>query len=75
MRKLFLLYFVNLYMFRAYLGLSSGSIAVYIQQLVLGLDSNPNRTTDSHLKRILSTNYCIYIVVPPDDGLRYAQNL
>ena len=28
------------------------------------------RTTDSHLKRIISTNCCIHTVVPPDDGPR-----
>jgi len=35
MHNLFLAYFVNLYMFRAYLGPSSGSTTVCIQQLVL----------------------------------------
>ena len=35
MHSLFLVYFVNLYMFRAYLGPSSGGTAVCIQQLVL----------------------------------------
>jgi len=35
MHNLFLLYFVNLYMFRAYLGPSSGRTNVCIQQLVL----------------------------------------
>ena len=35
MHNLFLVYFVNLYMFRAYLGPSSGGITVCIQQLVL----------------------------------------
>ena len=30
------------------------------------------RTTDSHLKRIISTNCCIHTVKPPDDGPRYA---
>jgi len=34
--------------------------------------NNPTRTTDSHLKRIISTNCCIHTVVPPDDGPRYA---
>jgi len=34
MDNLFLVYFVNLYMFRAYLGPSSGGTAVCIQQLV-----------------------------------------
>ena len=57
MHNLFLVYFVNLYMFRAYLGPSSGGTTVCIQPLVLdilfrclsvvlvGLD----RTKDSHL--------------------------
>ena len=31
-------------------------------------------TTDSRLKRIISTNFCIHRVVPPDDGPRYARN-
>jgi len=35
----------------------------------------PTRTTDSHLKRIISTNCCIHTVVPLDDGTRYAQNM
>jgi len=35
MHRLFLVYFVNLYMFRAYLVLSSGGTTVRIQQLVL----------------------------------------
>jgi len=34
MHNLFLVYFVNLYMFRAYLSLSSGGTTVGIQQLV-----------------------------------------
>jgi len=34
MHNLFLIYFVNLYMFRAYLGPSSGGTSVYIQHLV-----------------------------------------
>ena len=42
-----------------------------IQQLVLII---PTRTTNSHLKRITSTN-CIHMVVPPDDGPRYARNM
>jgi hypothetical protein len=32
-------------------------------------------TTDSDLKRIISTNCCIHMVVPPDDGPRYARNM
>jgi len=35
MHNLFLVYFVNLYMFRAYLGPSSGGTTVCTQQLVL----------------------------------------
>jgi len=35
MHNLFLVYFVNLYMFRVYLGPSSGGTTVCIQQLVL----------------------------------------
>ena len=35
MQNLFLVYFLNLYMFRAYLGPSSGGTAVGIEQLVL----------------------------------------
>jgi hypothetical protein len=37
--------------------------------------SNPTRTTDSRLKRIVNTNCCIHKVVPPDDGPRYARNV
>jgi len=55
---------------------------VYIQQSVhiilfrlLPDCSNPTRTTVSHLKRIISTDCCMYTVVPPDDGLRYARNM
>jgi len=53
-----LVYFVNHYMFWAYLGPSSGDTTVCIQQLVLfflddcllsWLEWNPIRTTDSHL--------------------------
>jgi hypothetical protein len=35
MHNLFLVYFVTLYMFRAYLGPSSGGPTVWMQQLVL----------------------------------------
>ena len=43
--------------------------------LLSWLDSNPTRTTGSHLKRIINTNCCIHTVVPPDHGPRYAQNM
>jgi len=29
----------------------------------------------SHLKRIISTNFYIHTVVPPDDGSSYARNM
>ena len=47
-----------------------GSIKDNRQSLI-----DPNRTTDSHPKRIISTNCCIRTVVPPDDGPRYARNM
>ena len=37
--------------------------------------SNPTRTTDSHLKRMVSTDCCTHTVVPPRDGPRYARNM
>ena len=44
------------------------------QQTALEDNRQSWRTTDSHLKRIISTNCCICTVVPPDDGPRYARN-
>ena len=55
-------------MFRAYPCPSSGD------RTWLGC-SSPTRTADSHLKRIISTICCIDMVVPPDDGPRYARNM
>jgi len=85
MHILFLLYFANLYMFRAYLGPSSRGTTACIQQLVLIflfrlktvvlVGFEPTRTTVSHLKRNISTNCCIHAVVPPDDVPRYARNM
>ena len=52
MHNLFLVYFVNLsYMFRAYLGQSSGGTTVCIQQLVLtrGADKSLARTTSRYI--------------------------
>ena len=40
-----------------------------------GWVGNPTRTTDSHPKRIISTNFYVHTVVPPDDGHRYARNM
>ena len=37
--------------------------------------SNPTSTTDSHLNRIISTNCCMRMFVPPDDGPRYDRNM
>jgi hypothetical protein len=34
---------------------------------VVLIGSNPTKTTNSHLKKIISTNCCIHTVVPPDD--------
>jgi hypothetical protein len=68
MHNLFLVYFVNLYMFRAYLGSSSGGTNVCIQQLVLivlfrwlsvvlvGLESNPTR----YILRISCASYWFF---------------
>jgi len=70
MHNLFLVYFVNLYMFRAYLGPSSGGTTVCIQQLVVII-----------LFRWLSVvlvgleSSCIHTVVPPDDGPRWDRNM
>ena len=84
MHNLFLVYFVNLYMFRAYLGPSSGGTTACIQQLVLiilfrwlsvvlfGMESNQDSRQSS---KIISTNFCIHTVVSPDDGPRYARNV
>jgi hypothetical protein len=36
--------------------------------------NNQTRTTDSFLKRIINTNFCVLTVLPPDDGPRYARN-
>ena len=66
MHNLFL-YFVNLYMFRAYLCPSSGGTTVCIQQLVLII-----------LFRRLSVFLVgleLHTVVPPDDRPRYARNM
>jgi hypothetical protein len=47
-------------------------------QLILSISRQPLHvvlgTTDSHLKRIISTN-CIHTVVPPDDGPSHARNM
>jgi len=78
MHNLFLVYFVNLYMFRAYLGPSSRGTTVRIQQLVIIILFRRRSVVlvgTSHPKRIISTNCCIHTVVPPDDGPSYARNM
>jgi hypothetical protein len=69
MHNLFLVYFANLYMFRVYLGPSSEGTTVCIQQLVLII-------LFRWLSVVLVTaKCCIHMVVPPDDGPRYARNM
>ena len=74
MHHVFLVYFISLCMCRVYLGPSSWGTTICIQQLVLVIlfrwllswlewSSNPTRTTDSHLKRVISTNCGIHTVV------------
>jgi len=86
LHNLLLVYFVILYTFRAHLGPSSGGTTVCIQQFVLILLNDYllswldwNWFQSNHLNRqsskiIISTNFCIHTVVPPDDGSRYARN-
>ena len=50
-----------------------------IQQLVLITDLDDsvfksNQDNRQSSKRIINTNCCIHMVVPPDDGPRYARN-
>ena len=56
-------------------GVSTPIIRRYNRMYTTLGSSNPTNTTDSHLKRIMSTNCCINTVVPPDDGPRYARNM
>jgi len=71
MHNLFLVYFVKRYMFQVYLNPSSGGTTVCIGTYYFFLDdfccpgwigSTPTRITDSHLKRIISTNCCIHMM-------------
>ena len=85
MHNLFLVYFVNLYVFRAYLGLSSGGTTVCTQHLALtilfrrlfvvlvGLDSNEDNRQSSKKNnkcQLLYTYGCT-----SDDGPRYTRNM
>jgi hypothetical protein len=72
MHNLLLVYFVNLYMFRAYLCPSSGGTTIYIYiyiynnlYLLLFLDNCLLSWLDC----------CIHTVASPDDGFRYARNM
>ena len=53
------------------------TVGIYysFQMTVCCPGSNPTRITDSHLKRIISTNCYIHTIVPPDDVPRYARNM
>ena len=76
MHNLFLVYFVNIYMFRAYLGPSSGGTTVCIQQLVLIILFRRLLGQETVIyKRIINTNCCIHMVLPPDDRFRYARKM
>jgi hypothetical protein len=69
---LLILMFYVLFMCKCVLspGVNPTAVDKYID-----ININPTRT-DSHLKRTVSTNCCIYnTVVPPDDGPRYARNM
>ena len=52
-----------------------GNCCSFLDDCCPGCSSNPTRTTDSHLKRIRSSNCFIHTAVPPDDGHRYAGNV
>ena len=42
----------------------------WLPVVLFGLEQS--NQDNNHLKRIISTNCCIHMVVPPDDGSRYA---
>ena len=68
MRNLFLVYFVNMYMFRAYLGPSSGGTTVCIQQLVLigSIDCKKKLQKTVHSSLLLGCFYlftCYILIV------------
>ena len=82
MHNLFLVYLVKRYMFRAYLGPSSGGTTVRIQQLVLiglsvvlvGLEqSNQHKRQSSKKNNKYQLLYTYGL--PPGDGPRYARNM
>ena len=73
--NLFLVYFVNLYTFRAYLGPSRGGKPYVYNNWYLQFFLDDCLLSWLDPARIVSTNCCIHMVVPPDDGPRYAQNM
>jgi hypothetical protein len=50
-------------------------IATYYSVVLVGLQSNPTSTTDSHPKKNNKYQLLYNTVVPPDDGPRYARNM
>jgi len=52
------------------------SVVCCLSSFVLVVPNQPaQKTTDSHLKRIVSTYCSTHTDVPPDDGPRYARNM
>ena len=79
MHNLFWVYFVNIYMFRACLGTSSGGTTVCIQLMVIiilvvlvGSNQDNRQSSKKNNKyQLLYTR----TVVPLDDGPKYARNM
>jgi hypothetical protein len=72
--------FINLYMFRATVGLTSGETAVFVRHLVLVLLSGmqcgiPPCIPDSYSHRIISAKCRTNTVVSPDDRPIVARNM
>jgi hypothetical protein len=67
--NLCLVYFVGLYTFRVYQGPSSEGTTVCIQQLVLIILFRQLSVV------LVGLELSILMVLPPDDGPRYAQNM
>jgi hypothetical protein len=74
--------FIDLYMFRATMCLSSGETTVFMRHFILvtqcgwlsGMQAYAC-VPDSHPHKITSTKCCINTVVSPDDGHIFARNL
>jgi hypothetical protein len=50
-------------------------LSIFRQPVHVSGVSRPTSTTDSHLKRIISTNCCTHTAEPPDDRPRYDRNM